>query len=78
MRLTVTVTVLFTNAYVVKVDDTTNWFLLMKKPAARFSLKLSSPGDFSPQLSSNLDDEIWSKFLSDGERSVESSVGSNL
>jgi hypothetical protein len=48
MRLTVTVTVLFTNAYVVKVDDTTNWFLLMKKPAARFSLKLSSPGDFSP------------------------------
>jgi hypothetical protein len=30
MRLTVTVTVVFTNANVVKVEDTINWFLLMK------------------------------------------------
>ncbi len=29
-RLTVTVTVVFTNANVVKVEDTINWFLLMK------------------------------------------------
>jgi hypothetical protein len=28
-KLTVTVTVVFTNAYVVKVEETINWFLLM-------------------------------------------------
>ena len=76
MRLTVAITVVLTNAYVVKVDDTTSWFLLMKKP--RFSLMLSSPVDFSPQVFSNFDEEIWSKLLSDGKSSVESSVGSNL
>jgi hypothetical protein len=30
IKLTVTVTVVFTNANVVKVEETTNWFLLMK------------------------------------------------
>jgi hypothetical protein len=30
MRLTVAITVVLTNAYVVKVDDTTSRFLLMK------------------------------------------------
>jgi uncharacterized membrane protein len=53
-RLTVFVTVAFTNTKVVENEVTTNWFLLMKN---RFSLKWSNVGVSSELTASSLDDE---------------------
>ncbi len=73
IKLTVFKTVVEENKYDVRVDETTNWFLLIKKNL--FSLKCWPVVDISMWVSSSLDDEICSISWSGDDAS---SVGINL
>lgn len=75
-KLTVAVTVVFTNVYVVKVDDTTNWFLFIKN---RLSLKLCRFVNMpSEETLSSLVEETSSSKLRFSCGNEERAVGTKL